>query len=206
MSTGSTNELLRAALNASSGGRVTSSSGRSSSGTKSSRKATPKSPRSVTASRDVSDDEQAFDDTASIASDDTWVINGNDDSSASSPTTEDFSNDGGCDNSSLVTVDNWEELLQSGLDALGEKRVATRERGLATVARVMANVYVGEALEGRKLASLELLKRCARTSKSELEGMLALRGIALWFINFGVDAGPEYADARVYLKALARDH
>ncbi|KAJ2741559.1 Interferon- developmental regulator 1, partial [Coemansia sp. BCRC 34301] len=174
MSSNSTNELLRAALNA--GGRVPSSSGRSSSGTKSSRKATPKSPRSVTASRDVSDDEQNFDDAASIASDDTWVINGNEEASAEDSAETD---------SSSVLVDNWEETLQAGLDALGEKRAATRERGLAGIAKVMAHVYVGEAMEGRSLASLEALKRCARTSKSEIEGILALRGIALWFINFG---------------------
>ncbi|KAJ2557396.1 Interferon- developmental regulator 1, partial [Coemansia sp. RSA 1836] len=199
MSGNSTNELLRAALNA--GGRVPSSGGRSSSGTKSSRKATPKSPRSVTASRDVSDDEQMFDDTASIASDDTWVINGNEDSS---PAAEDSLE--AADTASSVTVDNWEEVLQAGLDALGEKRVATRERGLAAAARVMAHVYVGEAMEGRRLASLEALKRCARAAKSEIEGMLALRGIALWFINFGVDAEAEYADVRVSLMALARNH
>ncbi|KAJ2017009.1 Interferon- developmental regulator 1 [Coemansia sp. S680] len=189
MSGSNTNELLRAALNA---GRVPSSSGRSTSGNRSSRKATPKSPRSVAASRDVSDNEEDFDDAASMASDDTWVIN-----ETSEETAEDVA---------MENTDNWQDTLQSALDTLGEKRVGTRERGLATVAQVMAHVYVGEAMEGRRLASLEALKKCAKTAKSQIEGMLALRGIALWFINFGVDASAnEYTEVKVFLKTLARD-
>ncbi|KAJ2879274.1 Interferon- developmental regulator 1 [Coemansia aciculifera] len=190
MSGSNTNELLRAALNA---GRVPSSGGRSTPGNRPSRKATPKSPRSVAASRDVSDiDDDDFDDTASIASDDTWVING-----AGEETAEDVA---------MESTENWQDTLQSALDTLGEKRVGTRERGLAAVAQVMAHVYVGEAMEGRRLASLESLKRCAKTAKSEIEGMLALRGIALWFINFGVDASAnEYTEVKVFLKTLARD-
>ncbi|KAJ2025001.1 Interferon- developmental regulator 1 [Coemansia sp. S85] len=187
MSGGNTNELLRAALNA---GRVPSSSGRST--TRNSRKATPKSPRSVSASRDVSDAEDYDDDDASVASDDTWVING-----AAEETTEE---------PIMESTENWQDALQTALDTLSEKRVGTRERGLATVAQIMAHIYVGEAMEGRKLASLESLKRCAKSAKSDVEGVLALRGIALWFINFGVDASAnEYTETKVFLKALARD-
>ncbi|KAJ2789314.1 Interferon- developmental regulator 1, partial [Coemansia linderi] len=187
MSGGNTNELLRAALNA---GRVPSSSGRST--TRNSRKATPKSPRSVSASRDVSDAEDYDDDDASVASDDTWVING-----AAEETTEE---------PIMESTENWQDALQTALDTLSEKRVGTRQRGLATVAQIMAHIYVGEAMEGRKLASLESLKRCAKSAKSDVEGVLALRGIALWFINFGVDASAnEYTETKVFLKALARD-
>ncbi|KAJ2813924.1 Interferon- developmental regulator 1 [Coemansia furcata] len=191
MSGTNTNELLRAALNA---GRVPSSGGRSAPGSRSSRKATPKSPRSVAASRDVSDvEDNDDDDNMSIASDDTWVINETSEEAAEETVME--------------NTENWQDILQSALDTLGEKRVGTRERGLATVAQVMAHVYVGEAMEGRRLASLESLKRCAKAAKSQTEGMLALRGIALWFVNFGIDASAnEYTEAKTLLKTLARDH
>ncbi|KAJ2478525.1 Interferon- developmental regulator 1 [Coemansia sp. RSA 2320] len=184
MSGSSTNELLRAALNG--GGRVPSSGGRSSK--RASRRATPKSGRS----RDVSDDEQGggADDCASVASDDTWEING----------AEEEEGEG-------VDADAWEDALAAALDAAGERRAAARERGLAQAANILAHVFVGERLAGRGLASLDVLKRSARGARSETEGLLALRGVALWFVAFGVDAPPaEYAAAAAMLRELARDH
>ncbi|KAI8320584.1 IFRD-domain-containing protein [Martensiomyces pterosporus] len=185
----STNELLRAALNA---GRTPSSGGRSSKN--SSRKGTPKSQSragSRVGSRDVSDDE--FDDTASFASDDTWMIEGEEEA-------------GDEQVEKVEKVDNWEDIISAALDALSEKRVATREKALATIVRLLSHKYVGDSLEGSRMSYLDAFKRSAKSTKSERETMLAARAVALWFVNFGADVPEEYAEASELLRGLALNH
>ncbi|KAJ1960490.1 Interferon- developmental regulator 1 [Dipsacomyces acuminosporus] len=179
----STNELLRAALNS---GRTPSSGGRSS--RRSSRRGTPKSQSRVT-SREGSDDE-FFDDTASFASDDTWMIEGAEEDS----------------DEQVEKVDNWEDIISAALDALTEKRVATRERALATIVRLMSHKYVGDLLENNQMSYLDSFKRCAKSNKSEKETMLATRALALWFINFGTDVPEEYAETSDLLRTLILNH
>ncbi|KAJ2310973.1 Interferon- developmental regulator 1 [Coemansia sp. RSA 2704] len=176
----SNNGLLRSALNSQ---RVPSSNGRSS------RRDTPRSgtrslQASQQASRDVSDDD--FDDSASVMSEDTWL---------------------GEDDEPVGDVGDWEELLGGALEALGEKRAAAREKTLASIVRLMAHVYMGEGLEGRRVTLLEALRRGARSTKSARERELALRGVALWFVNFGTDAEAEaeFGSVSEQLRALATD-
>ncbi|KAI9500349.1 Interferon- developmental regulator 1 [Coemansia spiralis] len=183
-----TNELLRAVLNSK---RTPSSGGRTAS-KPSSRKGTPKLSRSVrgsrAVSRDVSDDE--LDDAASIASEDTWY-------DAFNPEDEE---------SEEAIGDNWESDLQEALDALGEKRATAREKALGSVVRIMSQAYVGEGLEGSRISCLEALRRCARSPKTDMEAQLALCGISLWFINFGMESEPEdYTAISEQLKALVID-
>ncbi|KAJ1718577.1 Interferon- developmental regulator 1, partial [Coemansia biformis] len=179
--------LLRTALNS---GRTRSGNGRSS------QQHTPRPSQSVTSSRgpsvagsrDVSDDELA-DDTASIASDDTWLLDAEDSDEA-----------GG-------VSDNWEEELEEALEALDDKRIATREKGLQTAIRLMSHVYMGDELEGRRVTLLDALRRAARRTKGDQERELALRAIGLWFVNFGTESEgeEEFASTSDLLQALATD-
>ncbi|KAJ1932787.1 hypothetical protein FBU59_006248 [Linderina macrospora] len=110
----STNELLRAALNA---GRTPSAQGRSSS-KRSSARHTPKGSgrASRVMSRDGSDDE--YDDTASFASDETWVIWEEEEEMEEKLEGEDVEQQ-----QQVETVDNWEDIITAALDAMSEKRV-----------------------------------------------------------------------------------
>ncbi|KAJ1800140.1 Interferon- developmental regulator 1 [Coemansia sp. RSA 2399] len=188
----STNELLRAVLNSK---RTPSSGGRSNGGgsKQSSRRGTPKSSLSTrgsrAVSRNVSDDE--MDDSMSIASDDTWL--GYDLDEEQDPSLDD----------SFVR-ENWESRLHGAIDALSEKRVSVREKALAAVVKILSHVYVGEGLESSSLTCLESVRKCARAAKSTIEAQLALCGVALWFVNFGVDS-EEYGSVSDQLKALILD-
>ncbi|KAJ2785654.1 Interferon- developmental regulator 1 [Coemansia interrupta] len=181
-----TSELLRAALNS---GRTPSAGGRSSASRRGSRQGTPSRMRSRAGSREGSDDE--LDDAASTASDDTWVETADDDAAG---------------HRAAEAGDNWEAIFDEAMDSLGEKRAATREKALATIVRVMSLRYLGDELAGSRIALLEALKRSARSTKSEKESMLALLALALWFVNFGMDEGDEYAGAEAVLRALVGDH
>ncbi|KAJ1662536.1 Interferon- developmental regulator 1 [Coemansia sp. RSA 1813] len=197
----STNELLRAVLNSR---RTPSSGGRSGGSKQSSRKGTPKSARSArgsrAVSRNVSDDE--MDDNLSIASDDTWM--GYDLDDAEEHNDNGF---GGSDEAvDSMIGSNWESRLQAAMDALSEKRVTTREQALAAVVKILSHVYIGDGLERNSLTCLESMRKCARTAKSTMEGQLALCGISLWFVNFGVDSEPtEYGSVSEQLKAMVLD-
>ncbi|KAJ2450640.1 Interferon- developmental regulator 1 [Coemansia sp. RSA 2336] len=153
--------LLRSAL----GSRVPSSSGRKS------RRDTPRSARSLQASqqpsRDVSDDD--FDDTASIASDSTWLLDEDE---------KELAQDVG---------DNWEDLLKASLESLNEKRASVREKTLEGIIRLMSHVFIGDGLEGHRVTLLEALQRGTRSSKSAREQQLSLQAIGLWFVNFGTE-------------------
>ncbi|KAJ2850278.1 Interferon- developmental regulator 1 [Coemansia brasiliensis] len=154
--------LLRSALNS----RVPSSSGRLS------RRDTPRSAArslqaSQAASRDVSDDD--FDDTASVASDSTWLFDEDE---------KEFVEEVG---------DNWEDLLKTSLESLNEKRASVREKTLEGIIRLMSHVYIGDGLEGHRVTLLEALQRGTRSSKSAREQQLSLQALGLWFINFGTD-------------------
>ncbi|PIA13471.1 hypothetical protein COEREDRAFT_11388 [Coemansia reversa NRRL 1564] len=152
--------LLRTALN----------SGRTQSGR--SKRAAAKTPNRCSScgcsgmgSLDASSDEE---DDVSIASDDTWAF-----SEAEDTATE--------------TNNDWEVQLEEALEKVGDKRLATREKALTTVERLMGQVYMGEALSGRRVTLLEALQRGARNTKSDRERVLALRCVALWFVNFGAE-------------------
>ncbi|KAJ2720865.1 Interferon- developmental regulator 1 [Coemansia sp. Benny D115] len=186
-----TSDLLRTALSA---GRSMSSGGRASSSSKrGSRAGTPKASRSTAASRAgspyASDDD--FDDLDSVASDDTWSVMGDDEAGGAKPE---------------EAGDGWRPILEEALDLLGEKRVATREKGLSTLVRIMSLRYIGDELESSRLTLLEALKRCARNTKSEKETMLALLATGQWFINFGMSAPEEYAGTERLLRQLIQDH
>ncbi|KAJ1804118.1 hypothetical protein LPJ56_006810, partial [Coemansia sp. RSA 2599] len=129
----STNELLRAALNSGRTPSTGAGNGRSSSATASkrgSRQGTPRKMRSRAESANVSEDE--FDDAESNASDDTWVVMGEDDSKA------------------VETGDSWQDIFDEALDSLGEKRAATREKALAAIVRIMSLRYLGDELAGSR--------------------------------------------------------
>ncbi|KAJ2794285.1 Interferon- developmental regulator 1 [Coemansia guatemalensis] len=176
------NELLRTALNS---GRTRSSTGRSGRATPKSQSQRSSRAGSGIASRDESEDE---DDVASNASDDTWALSEADDAGAE-------------------VSGNWEAQLEEALDGVGEKRVATREKALTTVERLMAHVYMGDALEGRRVTLLEALRRGARSTKSDRERVLALRCVALWFVSFGAEeeGEEELPQTAELLHALAAD-
>ncbi|KAI9469610.1 Interferon- developmental regulator 1 [Coemansia sp. RSA 989] len=173
--------LLRSALDS----RVPSSSGRRS------RRDTPRSSRSLrasqAASRDVSDDD--FDDTASIASDSTWLLDE--------------------DERELVQEvgDNWEDLLKASLESLNEKRASVREKTLEGIIRLMSHVYIGDGLEGHRVTLLEALQRGTRSSKSAREQQLSLQAIGLWFINFGTgdEAEEEFESVDRQLRKLLEE-
>ncbi|KAJ2710803.1 Interferon- developmental regulator 1 [Coemansia spiralis] len=171
--------LLRTALN--SGRTRSSGSGRNS------QRSTPRLSQSAAGSRDVSDDEQA-DDTASVASDDTWLIDEE----------EDDDDDVG---------DNWEVELDEAVEALDEKRVAAREKGLRSLVQVMSRVCVSDALKGQRVTLLEALRRAARRTKSVQERELALRATALWFVTFGTESegDEEFESTASFLQTLATD-
>ncbi|KAJ2696163.1 Interferon- developmental regulator 1 [Coemansia sp. IMI 203386] len=180
-----TNELLRAALNS---GRTPSTGGKASTAAskRGSKQGTPRKMRSHTESANVSDDE--FDDLESNASDDTWVVMGEDDSKV------------------IETGDNWQDIFDEAMDALGEKRAATREKALATIVRIMSLRYLGEELSGSRITLLETLKKSAKSHKSDKESMLALLAIGQWFINFGMEESDEYAATETMLKTIVTDH
>ncbi|KAJ2480305.1 Interferon- developmental regulator 1 [Coemansia sp. RSA 2131] len=167
--------LLRSALNSS---RVPSSAGRTS------QRDTPQLQYSQQASRDVSDDE--FDDAASTASSDAWVMN---------------------EDEHIEIGDEWESLLDTALDALGEKRAAAREKTLQSILRLMAHTYMGDGLEGRRVMLLEALRRSVRSTKSHVEQERALHGISLWFVNFGTqdEAESEFASVSEQLRVMVVD-
>ncbi|KAJ2519828.1 Interferon- developmental regulator 1 [Coemansia sp. RSA 1939] len=199
-----TKELLQIAFGT---GRVPNAGGRPGKGDKPSRKTgTPKAARgsaqssnygSRTASRDVSDDEA--DDDASIASDEGWMTYDLGDMKSS--------NDNGAeDEAAGSAISDWETQLNDALDSLAEKRGVSREKVLASVVRILSHVHAGDGFEGNSLTCLEALRKCVRTAKSTLEAQLAIRGVSLWFISFGVDADPEdYNSVSDQLKAIALD-
>lgn len=177
-----TNELLKAALNSS---RAPSRPVKSkSSSRQSSRRGTPKS-HSLVASRDVSDDEYQ-DDTASVASDDTWVINNQ----------EDIDD---------LVYDDWAERLKAAIDSLSEtRRSSTREKTLATIVQLLSQVYAGESLESHRMSLLDQLRRSVGKKKgTKMESLLGLRGVALWHINFGLGSAEEGEGMVEWLKELA---
>ncbi|KAJ1645467.1 Interferon- developmental regulator 1 [Coemansia asiatica] len=176
-------QVLRRTPSTGAGGRSSSSAAASKRG---SRQGTPRKMQSRTESANASGDE--FDDTESNASDDTWVVMGDDDSKA------------------IETGDSWQEIFDEALDSLGEKRAATREKALATVVRIMSLRYLGEELAGSRIMLLEALKKSAKSHKSDKESMLALLAIGLWFINFGMEESDEYAATETMLKAIVSDH
>ncbi|KAJ1891398.1 Interferon- developmental regulator 1 [Kickxella alabastrina] len=178
----STSELLKAALNS---GRTPSSSGIGRPSSKRSSKAsTPKQALSA----NVSDDE--FDDTDSVASDDTWVVAGDEEAGAKA----------------VEAGDNWESILGDALESVGDKRVVSREKGLSTIVRVMSLRFIGDGLENSRVTLLEALKRSVRNNKSEKEALLALLAIGQWFVNFGMEHANEYASIDKQLKTLISDH
>ncbi|KAJ1937645.1 Interferon- developmental regulator 1 [Kickxella alabastrina] len=178
----STSELLKAALNS---GRTPSSSGIGRPSSKRSSKAsTPKQAPSA----NVSDDE--FDDTDSVASDDAWVVAGDEEAGAKA----------------VEAGDNWESILGDALESVGDKRVVSREKGLLTIVRVMSLRFIGDGLENSRVTLLEALKRSVRNNKSEKETLLALLAIGQWFINFGMEHANEYASIDKQLKTLINDH
>ncbi|KAJ2135940.1 Interferon- developmental regulator 1 [Coemansia sp. RSA 678] len=158
--------------------RVPSSTGRTS------QRGTPQLQYSQQASRDASDDE--FDDAASTASSDAWVMN---------------------EDEHIEVGDEWESLLDTALDALGERRAAAREKTLQSMVRLMAHTYMGDGLEGRRVMLLEALRRSVRSTKSHVEQERALHGISLWFVNFGTqdEAESEFASVSEQLRVMVVD-
>ncbi|KAJ2784538.1 Interferon- developmental regulator 1 [Coemansia javaensis] len=182
-------ELLRAAL--SPGGRTRSGSGRAS------RRGTPQQGRSAAASREASDYE-TDDDVASVASGDAWLAR------------DDESGGSGSDGEGAAAAaagGDWEAALSEALAGLDERRAAAREAGLATIVRVLEQRYVGDGLEGRRVALLGLLRGSAQRPRSAGEQELAARAVGLWFVSFGVEAegAGEFAATSDALKALVAD-
>ncbi|KAJ2807097.1 Interferon- developmental regulator 1, partial [Coemansia helicoidea] len=177
--------LLRTALNS---GRTRSSNGRDS------QRGTPRLSQSiagsragsVAGSRDISDDEQA-DDAQSMASDDTWQLDADEDDSE--------------------VGDDWATELDAAVEALDDKRAATREKGLRGVARVMSHVYLGDTLGGQRVTLLDAFRRAARRTKSVQERELALHATALWFVSFGTgpEGDEEFESTASFLQELATD-
>ncbi|PVZ96639.1 hypothetical protein BB558_002768 [Smittium angustum] len=91
------------------------------------------------------------------------------------------------------------------LDKMSEKRTSTREEGLQGVCSIMAHKYIGEFQQGNKESYLEGFKRCLKGSKTLKEGLLAIRGIALWFVQFGEDEGGIYSDVCSFLTKFISD-
>ncbi|OMH85898.1 Interferon-related developmental regulator 1 [Zancudomyces culisetae] len=95
------------------------------------------------------------------------------------------------------------EQLSGAIDALidkiAEKRSSSKEAGLQGLCSIMAHKYIGESQEGNKLSILETFKRSLKFYKSDKEALLAARGIALWFLQFGLDDDSMYPEVSEFL-------
>ncbi|KAJ2161008.1 Interferon- developmental regulator 1 [Coemansia sp. RSA 552] len=171
-------DLRRTAL----GGRTPSSRGRKSRAGSRTGSQTASRVGSLDAS-DASDDEEA-----SVASADAWQLSD----------TEEVEE---------AVGDNWEPMLDAAVEGLGEKRGATREKALGAAGRLLAHVYMGDALEGRRVTLLEALRRGVRSPKSARERELSLRAVTLWFVQFGTsdEAETEFGSVCAALRVVANN-
>ncbi|KAJ1918992.1 Interferon- developmental regulator 1 [Mycoemilia scoparia] len=152
-------------------------------------------------SRNVSDDED-FDDNASV---DSWALDMNTtgmeqlglgDKGANSQDSADGSG------LSSSTPEGSVIRLKDALEVLSEKRVSIRLAALNTIVNVLAHNYLPDELDDIKVSILDSLKRCLKKPKQEKEAILAIQGIAIWFVIFGDGEESMYNDVRPALEDL----
>ncbi|PVU97692.1 hypothetical protein BB561_000380 [Smittium simulii] len=97
------------------------------------------------------------------------------------------------------------DTLNSLLDKLTLKRVEKREEGLQGICSIMVHKYIGEFEERNKESYLESFKKSLRIQKTTKEALLATRGIALWFLQFGYEEDDTYNDVFNFLTKIMQE-
>ncbi|OLY83719.1 Interferon-related developmental regulator 1 [Smittium mucronatum] len=111
--------------------------------------------------------------------------------------------DVGGDHMGQFSSEQLSSALSALLDKVSEKR--TTEEGLQGICSIMAHKYIGEFELRNRESYLDAFKRSLRNYKSLKEGLLASRGIALWFLQFGENDDSAYSDIYPFLKKVISD-
>ncbi|PVU92066.1 hypothetical protein BB560_000822 [Smittium megazygosporum] len=95
------------------------------------------------------------------------------------------------------------DALNTLLDKITEKRATKREEGLQGICSIMAHKYIADFEENNKESYLEGFRRCLKIYKSTKEALLSVRGIALWFLQFGEGEDTIYQEVYDYLYKIS---